>query len=187
MLFFAAALLVALLACAATPRSGEPWFAAGALLAVLIALPNLLWQGGHGFPMWALLHNAEEHKNNILGPAQYLATQFLITHPLLSPVWLVRFVFVAAPRRHALSRHCVVLLIGEMMLLHGKDYYTGDIYPISIAAGAVLIEAWTARRTIVRPIIALYALAAGIALVPCSCRFYLRRRCRRTIASPKPC
>jgi hypothetical protein len=33
------------------------WFAAGAGLAVAIALPSALWQAAHGFPMWELLQN----------------------------------------------------------------------------------------------------------------------------------
>jgi hypothetical protein len=166
MLFFAAAVLVALLAVPQRRVLATRWLAAGALLAALIALPNLLWQASHGFPMWALLHNAQEHKNSVLGPAQYLATQFLITHPLLAPVWVVGLFSLLRRSDTRFLGIAVVLLIGEMMLLHGKDYYTGDVYPIPIAAGAVLIEAWTARRTIVRPIATLYALACGVALVP---------------------
>lgn len=166
MLFFAAALLVALLALPQRRVVATPWFAAGALLAALIALPNLLWQAGHGFPMLALLHNAQLHVNNVLGPGQYLATQFLITHPLLSPVWVVGVFWLLRRNDTRFLGVAVILLIGEMMLLHGKDYYTGDVFPIPIAAGAVAIEAWTARRTIVRPILTLYALAAGILLVP---------------------
>lgn len=166
MIFFAGALLAALLILPQRRVLATPWFAAGTLLAFLIALPNVLWQAGHGFPMWALLHNAELHKNNVLDPLQYLATQFLITHPLLSPVWLAGLVFLLRRNDTRFLGVGALLVVAEMMLLHGKDYYSGNLYPIPIAAGAVVIESWTARQRLLRPVIALYALAAGVALVP---------------------
>jgi hypothetical protein len=166
MLFFAAALLAGLLVLPQRRVAATPWFVAGAFLAIVIALPNLLWQAGHGFPMWALLNNAEYHKNNVLDPLQYVATQFLITHPLLAPVWIVGLALLLRRNKTRFLGIAVLLVIAQMAALHGKDYYTGDIYPIPIAAGAVAIEAWTAQRRAWRIAVIAYAFAAGIVLVP---------------------
>lgn len=166
MFFFAASLFFGLIVLPQRRILASPWCVAGALLALLIALPNVVWQADHGFPMWALLHNAEQHKNNVLDPLQYVATQFLITHPLLAPVWLAGLVSLLRRSDTRFLGIAVLLLIAQMAALHGKDYYTGDVYPIPIAAGAVAVEAWTARQTMLRPILAVCALAVGIALVP---------------------
>lgn len=165
-IFFAAGIVLALLMLPQRRALFTPWFAAGVLLATAIALPNFLWQAAHGFPMWAVLHAAGEHRNVVLTPLQYVVTQLLVTHPLLAPVWLIGLV---ALLRRSVTRFlgiAYLLLIGGMIVLHGKNYYPGDVYPIPIAAGAVAIEAATARATAWRPALALYALIAGIALVP---------------------
>jgi hypothetical protein len=48
-------------------------------------------------------------------------------------------------------------MIIEMLALHGKHYYPADIYPVVIAAGAVQIEAWTARVRFARVAVVTYA------------------------------
>ncbi|HZV76281.1 MAG TPA: glycosyltransferase family 39 protein [Candidatus Babeliales bacterium] len=165
-IFFVAAMLAGLAVLPQRRVLATPWFAAGVLLAAAIALPNFAWQAAHGYPMWTLLRDADEYKNVQLAPAAYVATQMLVTHPLLAPVWLIGLVTLL---RRADARFLGLAYLGlivQMIALHGKHYYPGNVYPIPIAAGAVTIEAWTARATIWRPALAAYALVAGILLVP---------------------
>jgi hypothetical protein len=164
--FFMAAIVVALLILPTRRSLFTPWALGGALLAILIALPNFLWQATHGYPMWALLRDAGTNLNVVLTPPQYLASQLLITHPLLAPIWLIG---LASLLRRAQTRFlglAYLLFIAELIVLHGKNYYAADAYPISIAAGAVTLEAWTHVRVAWRPVLTLYALFAGIVLVP---------------------
>jgi hypothetical protein len=97
---------------------------------------------------------------------QYIATQLLITHPLLAPVWLIGLVTLLRRSEARFLGVAYVVLIVEMIAFHAKHYYPGDVYPILIAAGAVTIEAWTRRATLWRPLLAAYALVCGILLVP---------------------
>ena len=116
--------------------------------------------------MITLLRDAGAHRNVVLAPLAYLATQLLIAHPLLSPVWLIGLgTLLARPQARFLGIAYLVL-IAAMVVLHGKDYYTGDVYSIPIAAGAVTIEAWTARAPGWRPALAFVALLAGMVLFP---------------------
>lgn len=165
-IFFAAAVIVALLALPQRRALATPWFFAGLTLAALIALPNFLWQALHGYPMWTLLRDADEYKNVQLTPPQYAATQILITHPLLAPVWLIGLWTLLRRRTERFLGIAYLLLIAQIGLLHGKHYYAGAVYPILIAAGAVSIERATARAALWRPALAAYALVAGILLVP---------------------
>lgn len=164
--FFAAALFVGLLATPQRRALATPWFVAGALLAAALELPNFVWQASHAYPMWTLLRDADEYKNVQLGAPQYVATQFLILHPLLAPV---SFVGLIALLRRADARFlgiAYLALIAQMIALHGKDYYPGAFYPVLIAAGAVTIEAWTESTAVWRPALAAYTVLAGALLVP---------------------
>lgn len=164
--FFAASLIAALMLLPQRRALKTPWFFAGMALAAAIALPNFAWQASHGYPMWTLLRDAGEYKNVQLTPLAYAATQLLVTHPLLAPVWLIGLVTLLQRPQSRFLGVAYLLLIAQMMVLHGKDYYPGAVYPILIAAGAVRIEAWTANAALWRPALAIYTLAVGILLVP---------------------
>jgi len=164
--FFVAAMLAGLAVLPQRRALATPWFALGVLVAAAIALPNFLWQASHGYPMWTLLRDADEYKNVRLPPLQYVASQMLVTHPLLAPVWLIGLVTLL---RRSDARFLGLAYIGlmiQMIALHGKHYYPGNVYPIPIAAGAVTIETWTQHAKRWRPVIAASAFLAAVALVP---------------------
>ena len=164
--FFVAANVVALLILPQRRVLFTPWFVAGVLVGGVIALPNFLWQAVHGFPMWTLLADAGEHRNVALTPLQYITSQVLITHPLLAPVWLIGLVSLLRRAPTRFLGLAYLLFIGQLIVLHGKNYYAGDVYPIPIAAGAVTLEAWTASRVGWRPVLTAYVLLVSILLVP---------------------
>jgi len=165
-IFLAFAIVVGLLPVPERRALFTWWFPCGMLVAVVLALPNVLWQGQHGYPMWNLLHDADQYKNTPLSPLQYAATQLLITHPLLAPVWLIGLITLLRRPDARFLGVAYIALIVEMMALHAKHYYPGGVYPTPIAAGAVTIEAWTRRTTLWRPVLVSYALVCGILLVP---------------------
>lgn len=165
-LFFAAAVIVGLLAVPQRRILFTPWFAAGLVLAGVIALPNFLWQAGYGFPMWTLLRAAAAHKDVALSPGQYLITQLLVTHPLLAPIWLIGLYWLLRTPAARFLGVAYLALIAQMILLHAKHYYAGDVYPIPIAAGAVALETWTRSVRWWRTALTIYVLAVTLPLVP---------------------
>ena len=62
--------------------------------------------------------------------------------------------------------YAYLVMIAEMIVLHGKHYYPGDIYPIVIAAGGVQVEAWTARLRPARFALAAYAAFFALLVIP---------------------
>lgn len=165
-LYFAVALLAGLLLTPSRRTLLSKWFAAGAALTVLIALPNFAWQAANGFPMWELLRNGQLGKNVELSPAAYLLTQLLITNPLLSLMWLAGLVWLLLSARMRFLAYGYVALIAMMIASHAKHYYPADVYPILFAAGGVAIERVTRNVTGLRPAIAGLALLAGFVLLP---------------------
>jgi len=165
-IFFAVALLLGLLLTPERRILGSKWFAAGAAVAIIIALPNFIWQAANGFPMWELLRAGQAGKNVTLSPPMYLVSQLLVTNPLLALVWISGLLwFFITPRLRFLG-WAYVLLIAMMVATHGKHYYPGDVYPILFAAGGVAVEAWTVRLRFIRPVVAAGAILAGLALLP---------------------
>ncbi len=165
-LFFAAAFLIALLLGPQRRILFSKWFLAGAGLAVLIALPNFIWQAVNGFPMWELLRNGQLGKNVILSPAEYVLAQFIITNPLLALVWLCGLIWALLRSQWRFLGYGFVLLMLFMIAFKAKHYYPADVYPIMFALGAMAIESWTARAWFVRPVVATVAVLAGLMLLP---------------------
>lgn len=167
LLFFAAAMLAGLLLAPQRRIFRTPWFAAGAGLAVLILLPNFLWQAFHAFPIIELLRNGQQGKNVVLTPQQYLLQQLFLLNPVLALVSIAGLVWLLFKAQWRWLAYAYLLLLAAMIALHGKDYYPADVYPYVIAAGAVAIEGWSRRGAlVVRPALAVLAVAAGLWLLP---------------------
>ncbi|MGD0968004.1 MAG: glycosyltransferase family 39 protein [Candidatus Aquilonibacter sp.] len=167
-LFFLVALFIALVLTPQRRILASWWFAAGAALMLVIALPNFLWQAHYGFPMWELLRNGQNGKNVIVGPLVYLLQEVLITNLFLFPVWVIGLYWFLRNGTYRFLGYAYVILIAEMVLSHGKHYYPADVYPILLAAGGVQIESWTSRARIARVAIVAYTLILGPLFIPYS-------------------
>ncbi len=165
-LFYLAALIAGLLLVPERRVLFNRWFVAGTALALLIALPNFLWQWQQGFPMLELLKNGQSGKNLIVGPFAYLGQEIIITGLLLAGVWMIGLVCLLRTPAIRFLGVMYILLIAEMIAFHGKHYYPADVYPILIAAGAVPIEAWTRSWVVVRYAVTALIVAIGLAVLP---------------------
>ncbi len=138
--FFLLALLVGLLLSPQRRILWTRWCAAGVVLLILLALPNLIWQWVHHFPTYEMLSNiAHSDKNIKLPPLAFLLQQANMLFPGTAPLWIgglawLAFVRKARPWRFAALTYLVFLVL--LMALHAKDYYLAPIYPVLFAAGA---------------------------------------------------
>ncbi len=164
--FYVVALLAGLLATRERRVLGTAWLVAGAALAIALALPNFLWQAFHGFPMLELLRAGQRGKNVVFGPLDYLVQQVLITNPVLAIVWIAGFAWTLLRPGLRWLGIASAAAIAIVIALHGKDYYACGVYPALFAAGAVAIEAWTARARLLRPAALGVAAACGALLLP---------------------
>lgn len=123
----------------------RPWIWLGGLLAVVVFLPNLVWQWRLGFPTLELLGNvAETGKNIVLDPLDFVLQQLLLQNPLLAPLWIAGLVslLVGKGRRFRVLGFTFVVLLVTMIAMKAKNYYLAPIYPMLFAAGAVATERW---------------------------------------------
>ena len=165
-IFFAGALVAALVVVPERKRMRSRWFAGGVALCVVIALPNAMWQLAHGLPMLELLRNGQHGKNATVSPLAFIGQQVLIAGPLYAPVWIAGLVRLARDASARFLAAAFALLMLAMIVLHGKHYYPAAIYPIPFAAGCVAIEAWTSRLPALRPVVAAVLIVAGLSFVP---------------------
>jgi len=166
-LFFAVALVIGLLLTPQRRILATPWLFAGAALALLIALPNFLWQTLHGFPMWELLRNGQQGKNVVVAPVLFLFQQLLLTNLFAWPIWFAGLIALMRDGPARFLGYAYIVLIAMMIGLHAKHYYPADVYPVLMAAGGVAVERWV-RLPVLRYAIATVVVAAWVFFAPFS-------------------
>ncbi|HEU4402079.1 MAG TPA: glycosyltransferase family 39 protein, partial [Candidatus Polarisedimenticolia bacterium] len=146
--FFLVALAAGLLLTPLRSELRRRWAWLAAAIALVIFLPNLLWQVAHGFPTLEDLQNvAREGKNVVLGPVEFVGQQIILLHPVLLPLWLGGLVFLFAARagRYRSLGWTYLVLAVTLFAMKGKNYYLAPIYPMLFAAGATGLEEGLAR------------------------------------------
>ena len=93
--FFGVGILVALLLTPERRHFARKWIWLGGIIALAIALPNILWQALHHWPTYELLSNiAHSNKNVALSPAQFIAQQADFHEPGNTAAVARRFILV---------------------------------------------------------------------------------------------
>ncbi len=151
MLFCVAGLAVGLLATPARKHLLSKWLYLGAALALLIFLPNLVWQIRHGFI--SLEYLSSIHARDIAwGRADsFLVDQlYTTTNPFSLPLWtagLAACLFAASMKRFRLLGWMFLATFILFMLNHARGYYTGPAYVMLLAAGCTWFEQWLGTRS----------------------------------------
>lgn len=164
------ALAVALVVTPSRRHLLSPWLWAGAGIAALLLLPNLVWQAAHGWPSLEFYKNADLYKNVPTPPPAVLAQQVLFMNPGTLPVWVAGLAFFLASRREPRLRHLgwIFLVLLALMLVAQKsrpDRISG-IYPVLFAAGGAAFDRLAAGRGWLRWALPAWMVVWGIALAP---------------------
>jgi len=120
------------------------WIWIGGAAAFLIFLPNLLWNIKYDWPFLQLMHNIRAAGRDVVLPLpQFFFQQILLMNPFTAPIWITGLIAFFASSR--LRPYCVLgwsylVCFTAMFILHGKNYYLAPVYPMLLAAGAVVIE-----------------------------------------------
>lgn len=121
----------------------SPWLWGGVGLAVLIFLPNLLWQVKHNFITLDYLRSINA-RDQAWGRTQafWLDQLYISNNP--ATVWLTLIglgsLAVGTLKRYRALAWVTVVCVLAIGLLRGRGYYTGPLYTAGIAAGAVWCE-----------------------------------------------
>jgi hypothetical protein len=164
-----AAVIGALLAVGPRLLLRSRWAAAGAVLALLGALPYVVWQLAHGVPQATVAHSQAQGGEEG-GRGGFLPFQLALVGPLLVPVWLAGLVALLRAegwRRYRCFAVAYVALVVIMLATSGKAYYIAGFYPLLLGFGSVRADAWLARGRPVRR----WLLTASIALTAAASAF----------------
>jgi 4-amino-4-deoxy-L-arabinose transferase-like glycosyltransferase len=146
--YLVAGLVVGVLLTRARRTLLTPWPWAGAGIALLIALPNLIWQAQHGFVSLAFLSSIHARDVAIGRTAGFLTDQLIApANPLTIPLWVAGLYFyllAPAGRSYRALGWTFVVTFGLFLVTQGRGYYLAPAYPMLLAAGAVLWEGWVA-------------------------------------------
>jgi len=131
------------------------WLWGGVALAVLIFLPNLIWQVRHEFISLHFLQHIHKRDVGEGRASGFFRDQFWICANLVAaPLWIAGLVGYLRDRRYRMLAWMYLIPLGLYVVGKGRGYYLGAAYPMLIAMGAVMGTRWVAslsrgpRRTL---------------------------------------
>ena len=160
----------------------DRWIWIGGSAAFLIFLPNLLWNIHYHWPFLELMHNIRAEGRDVILPLpQYFLQQTFLLDPITVPIWLtglLALLFSSRLKPYRALGWCYLVCFTVFFILHGKNYYLAPVYPMLLAAGAVIIESAIegkngeaqgntgSHRGWLKPVIVIVLLASGAHLAP---------------------
>jgi 4-amino-4-deoxy-L-arabinose transferase-like glycosyltransferase len=148
-------------------RTPWPYIAVG--IALMIGSPSIVGQFALGFPVFGQMHTLRSVQLQRVTVGEFLIGQVMMLGPGILLALAGTAFLIVAERMHpyrAVGWACIVTFL-LLLLLQGKPYYIGPIYPTLLAAGAVSVEALVgfARRIVVTSILVLI-IAYGLLALP---------------------
>jgi hypothetical protein len=143
------------------------------LLAVIIFLPNFIWQVVHHFPVAHHMKLLQEYQLQYVSRISFLIDQVIITLPCFF-VWMIGLghLFSKQGRPYRIFGWMYLAIVVILLIFRGKNYYAMSIYPTLLAIGAVVIERRLQTRSLwVRWVNPLVMLLVSITLVPVALPF----------------
>jgi len=151
MIFWVAGLVVAVLASPMRKYLRSKWLWLGAGLALLIFLPNLIWQIQHNFISFDYLSSIHARDIEVGRADSFLSDQlYVTTNPLsifLWPVGLGSCLLAVSMKRFRPLAWMFLVTFVLFLVNRGRGYYTGPAYVMLLAAGFVWFESWLSART----------------------------------------
>ena len=114
-----------------------PWL--GALTALAVASPNLIWQVANDWPTLAFAAQLREAIAERVSPVEFLFGQLLYVGFVATPIWIVGLGWLGGALRGRYRALAVIyVFVGVFFVAtNGKIYYLSPIYPTLLAAGGV--------------------------------------------------
>jgi hypothetical protein len=149
-------------------RRPWPWF--GSALAILLALPNLLWNFENEWPSLAFYRSrpSVDLSASYLGA---LALQVAGSNPAAVLLWMPGVLYLLFSRRARPYRPLGVAFVALFIVILSSGQRRGDriagIYPVVLAAGGAFWDQWRGRwHRALRVALPVLLVAFGVLVVP---------------------
>jgi 4-amino-4-deoxy-L-arabinose transferase-like glycosyltransferase len=127
----------------------DPYVWLGALIALVLFTPWIIWQADHGWPQIDVSRSiAEGHSTSSEPWWAVVPFQFLLVSPLLAPIWiagLVRLFRDPSLGEYRFLGWAWLILAVVFMASGGKPYYLAGLLPALLASGAGWVDEWLER------------------------------------------
>jgi hypothetical protein len=121
-----------------------PWLAL--LTALVIGSPSIVGQLQLGLPVLGQMRDLQSTQLERVSASDFLSGQLLFGPGVaLAAIGLLYLLRAEAMRAYRLIGWTCAAAFVTLLLLQGKPYYVGPVYPMLFAAGATALEAWTDR------------------------------------------
>jgi hypothetical protein len=142
-------------------------FWTGIAAALLIFLPNLIWQASKGFPVFH--HLSELYGTQLV----HMDISTYLTEQLLSPfagsvLTIAGLIFLLTNKNAAKFRflgYVAVFVILALLVLKGKSYYSLGVFPFLIISGAVAYDSWI-KKLWIKMTIPVFLVLITLPVVP---------------------
>jgi hypothetical protein len=177
MLFFGAGLAIGLVLTRERRALAHIWIWLGLAIAMLIWLPNVLWNIHNHWPFLELMANVRSSGRDVIrGPIPFLIDQAFSMNILSAPLWIAGIFWLfwgrdesaAGPRgRYRVLGWTYLFLAVFFIAGRGKSYYLFPVYPMLFAAGGVAFSHVTSRfARVARPAYAVALILVGLFFLP---------------------
>jgi len=161
--FFAGCLLLGLVFTPERKVFRNRHFYYALLLGMVLFLPNLVWQGVHGWPIFNHMFELRKEQLDQVSRLNFLLDQLTYNLPGLA-CWAAGLYWLfggAEGRQYRFAGWAVVLVLAFLVLSKGKSYYAMSAYPVLFACGAVFLERVTMLRRGWRWALVIFSVVAG--------------------------
>lgn len=171
MIFFGFGLFIGLILTANRKHLLVPRLWLAGICALIIFLPNIIWQIINKWPTLEFMRNASLYKNLPLAPHEFLSSQILEMHPFLFPALffgLCYYLFSGPGRQFRLFGWMYLAIFILFILTRAKTYYIAPVYPIMFAAGAIAIEKFILKKgwNWLKPVTVSLLILGGVLTAP---------------------
>jgi len=124
----------------------DPWLWLAGGVALLVWLPNLIWQARHDWPQLELSAAIAAGSSGSSQPWWlFVPFQVVLVSPFLLPIWVAGLVTLLRSGDLRSYRFVGVAYLGLavlFMITGGKPYYIAGLYPALLAAGSLPTMRW---------------------------------------------
>jgi dolichyl-phosphate-mannose-protein mannosyltransferase len=143
--FFIAGILAGMVLSRARRFFLSPWFYGGVALALLIFLPNFLWQVRHDFISYQFLQHIHTRDVRQGRADDFLKGQLLICiNVFAAPLALAGLIYFLRDHRYRMLAWMYLVPLALFYLGQGRHYYLAAAYPMLLAMGSAGSTSWLA-------------------------------------------
>ena len=167
--FFTVSILAGILLTHQRKIFSNKHFYIASLIALLIFLPNIIWQYLHRFPVINHMNELQQEQLKYNSATGFIKSQIFMNLPCVF-IWIAGLLYVTFNKQAKLYRlfgWTYLFVIVLLIVLRGKDYYALGAYPVLFAFGAFYLEKATSLKwRWVRYAMILFAVLLGLYGMP---------------------